>query len=245
MKGPILVVQDLQAGYERGAPILRGVSFDISRGEMLAVLGPNGAGKSTLIRAVAGLVTKFAGEVRLLGKDITSAMAHELVRAGLGFVPQTDNVFTHMPISDNLRLAADILPKTERRSQIESMYVLFPDLARRPQLEAGRLSGGQRQMLAIARALIPRPQLLLLDEASAGLSPKLVGELLVKLRQIKAQGVTILLVEQNAKAALGAADRAVILNGGQIAHEGSCADLLRDRSIGQLFFGLKPKGTVV
>jgi branched-chain amino acid transport system ATP-binding protein len=172
-------------------------------------------------------------------------MAHELVRAGLGFVPQTDNVFTHMPISDNLRLAADILPKTERRSQIESMYVLFPDLARRPQLEAGRLSGGQRQMLAIARALIPRPQLLLLDEASAGLSPKLVGELLVKLRQIKAQGVTILLVEQNAKAALGAADRAVILNGGQIAHEGSCADLLRDRSIGQLFFGLKPKGTVV
>lgn len=100
-------------------------------------------------------------------------------------------------------------------------------------------------MLAIARALIPRPQLLLLDEASAGLSPKLVGELLVKLRQIKAQGVTILLVEQNAKAALGAADRAVILNGGQIAHEGSCADLLRDRSIGQLFFGLKPKGTVV
>jgi branched-chain amino acid transport system ATP-binding protein len=245
MKGPILVVQDLQAGYERGAPILRGVSFDISRGEMLAVLGPNGAGKSTLIRAVAGLVTKFAGEVRLLGKDITSAMAHELVRAGLGFVPQTDNVFTHMPISDNLRLAADILPKTERRSQIESMYVLFPDLARRPQLEAGRLSGGQRQMLAIARALIPRPQLLLLDEASAGLSPKLVGELLVKLRQIKAQGVTILLVEQNAKAALGAANRAVILNGGQIAHEGSCADLLRDRSIGQLFFGLKPKGTVV
>jgi branched-chain amino acid transport system ATP-binding protein len=245
MKGPILVVQDLQAGYERGAPILRGVSFDISRGEMLAVLGPNGAGKSTLIRAVAGLVTKFAGEVRLLGKDITSAMAHELVRAGLGFVPQTDNVFTHMPFSVNLRLAADILPKTERRSQIESMYVLFPDLARRPQLEAGRLSGGQRQMLAIARALIPRPQLLLLDEASAGLSPKLVGELLVKLRQIKAQGVTILLVEQNAKAALGAADRAVILNGGQIAHEGSCADLLRDRSIGQLFFGLKPKGTVV
>ena len=245
MKGPILVVQDLQAGYERGAPILRGVSFDISRGEMLAVLGPNGAGKSTLIRAVAGLVTKFAGEVRLLGKDITSAMAHELVRAGLGFVPQTDNVFTHMPISDNLRLAADILPKTERRSQIESMYGLFPDLARRPQLEAGRLSGGQRQMLAIARALIPRPQLLLLDEASAGLSPKLVGELLVKLRQIKAQGVTILLVEQNAKAALGAADRAVILNGGQIAHEGSCADLLRDRSIGQLFFGLKPTGTVV
>jgi branched-chain amino acid transport system ATP-binding protein len=159
-------------------------------------------------------------------------------------VPQTDNVFTNMPISDNLRLAADILPKSERLSSIESMYGLFPELARRPQLEAGRMSGGQRQMLAIARALIPKPQLLLLDEASAGLSPKLVGEVFAKLRQIQAQGVTILLVEQNAKAALGTADRAIILTGGRIAHQGTCADLLQDRSIGQLFFGLKPTGRV-
>ena len=242
MKEAILAVSGLQAGYERGAPIVRGVSFEVGSGEMLAVLGPNGAGKSTLVRAVAGLVPKFAGEVRFLDRDITSAMAHELARAGLGFVPQTDNVFTNMPISDNLRLAADILPKSERLSSIETMYALFPDLARRPQLEAGRMSGGQRQMLAIARALIPKPQLLLLDEASAGLSPKLVGELFAKLRQIQAQGVTILLVEQNAKAALATADRAIILTGGRIAHQGTCADLLQDRTIGQLFFGLKPTG---
>lgn len=244
MKETILAVNELQAGYERGTPIVRGVSFEVCRGEMLAVLGPNGAGKSTLVRAVAGLVPKFAGGVRFLGQDIAPAKAHELVRAGLGFVPQTDNVFTNMPISDNLRLAADILPKAERLSSIESMYGLFPDLARRPQLEAGRLSGGQRQMLAIARALIAKPQLLLLDEASAGLSPKLVGELFAKLEQIRAHGVTIVLVEQNAKAALGRADRAIILTGGRIAHEGTCADLMRDPSIGQIFFGLKPTGRV-
>ena len=241
---PVLAVDDLQAGYERDAPILRGVSFQIHPGEMLAVLGPNGAGKSTLIKAVAGLVPKFAGKVKLLGEDITFGVAHELVRAGLGFVPQTENVFAHMSISDNLRLAADIRPKAERLSRIDKMYSLFPDLALRTQLEAGRLSGGQRQMLAIARALIAEPKMLLLDEASAGLSPKLVGELFGKLRQIQGQGVTILLVEQNAKAALGAADRAIILSGGQIVHEGKCSDLLRDRLIGQLFFGLKPAGRV-
>ena len=242
MSGPILAVEGLEAGYEPSAPIVRGVTFAIRRGEILAVLGPNGAGKSTLIRAVAGLVPKFAGEVRFLGKSITCVEAHELVRAGLGFVPQTENIFAEMPISDNLRLAADILPKTERLPQIESMYSLFPDLARKPQLDGGRLSGGQRQMLAIARALIAKPQLLLLDEASAGLSPKLVGDLFAKLKEIRSQGVTILLVEQNARAALSAADRAFILIEGQIAREDDCAILLRDRSIGHLFFGFRPTG---
>jgi branched-chain amino acid transport system ATP-binding protein len=244
MNSVVLAVDELKAGYEHGAPIVRGVSFKIARGEMLAVLGPNGAGKSTLIKAVAGLVAKFGGRVKLLGKDITTSKPHELARSGLGFVPQTDNVFTRMPISDNLRLAADILPKLQRPAQIEAMYQLFPDLGQKAQLESGRLSGGQRQMLAIARALIAKPQVLLLDEASAGLSPKLVGELFGKLRQIQSQGVTIVLVEQNARAALSAADRAIILNEGRIAHEGACAELARDRSIGQLFLGLKPPGRV-
>lgn len=241
---PVLAADDLQAGYERNTPIVRGVSFELGLGEILALLGPNGAGKSTLIRAVAGLVPKFGGEVRLLNMDISAAKPHELVRAGLGFVPQTENVFTKMSVADNLRLAADILPKTERPSQIAAMYGLFPDLGRRPQLEAGRLSGGQRQMLAIARALIAKPKLLLLDEPSAGLSPKLVGELFVKLREIQAQGVTILLVEQNARAALSTADRAIILKEGRIVHEGTCAALASDRSIGQLFFGFVPAGSV-
>jgi branched-chain amino acid transport system ATP-binding protein len=200
MNSVVLAVDELKAGYEHGAPIVRGVSFKIARGEMLAVLGPNGAGKSTLIKAVAGLVAKFGGRVKLLGKDITTSKPHELARSGLGFVPQTDNVFTRMPISDNLRLAADILPKLQRPAQIEAMYQLFPDLGQKAQLESGRLSGGQ--------------------------------------------GVTIVLVEQNARAALSAADRAIILNEGRIAHEGACAELARDRSIGQLFLGLKPPGRV-
>ncbi len=242
MSDIVLAVEELEAGYEQAAPVVRGVSFRIPRGEMLAVLGPNGAGKSTLIRAVIGLVAKFGGRVSFVGKDITTAKAHELARSGLGFVPQTENVFTQMSISDNLRLAADILPKLQRVSQIEAMYRLFPDLCKKAELEAGRLSGGQRQMLAIARALIATPQVLLLDEASAGLSPKLVGELFRKLKEIQAQGVAIILVEQNARAALSVADRAIILNEGRIVHEGACADLAGDHSIRQLFFGFKSPG---
>ena len=143
-------------------------------------------------------------------------------------MPQTENVFTLMSIADNLRLAADMLPKPERASQIEAMYALFPDLARQRQLAAGRLSGGQRQMLAVARALIAKPRILMLDEASAGLSPKLVGEVFAKLVEIRAAGITILMVEQNAKAALAIADRAMILAEGRTVHEGPSAEIARD-----------------
>jgi branched-chain amino acid transport system ATP-binding protein len=244
MSASVLAVDELWAGYERGAPIVRGVSFKICMGEMLAVLGPNGAGKSTMIKAVAGLVTKFGGRAMLLGKDITATKPHELARRGLGFVPQTDNVFTQMSISDNLRLAADVLPRPQRLTQIEAMYRLFSDLGRNKELEAGRLSGGQRQMLAIARALIAKPKVLLLDEASAGLAPKFVVELFGKLKEIQEQGVAILLVEQNARAALSAADRAIILSEGRIAHGGECAELAMDQSIGQLFLGLKSQDRV-
>ncbi len=203
-------------------------------------MGPNGAGKSTLIKAIAGLVPKFGGRAWLDGKDITSAKAHQLARGGLGFVPQTENVFTLMSIADNLRLAADILPKPERTGQIEAMLGLFPDLARQRQLAAGRLSGGQRQMLAVARALIARPRILMLDEASAGLSPKLVGQVFAKLAEIRSKGITILMVEQNAKAALALADRALVLVEGKTAHEGSAAEISHDPSIGRLYLGGKP-----
>lgn len=239
MTAAVLAVEELQAGYEPGAPIVRGITLRIKPHEIIAVLGPNGAGKSTLIKAIAGLVPKFSGKVRLHGRDITKAKAHEIVRSGLGFVPQTDNVFILMSVADNLRLAADLLPKRERAAQIDAVYVLFPDLARQRQLEAGRLSGGQRQMLAIARALIAKPHILMLDEASAGLSPRLVGELFAKLAQIRQTGVTIVMVEQNANAALAAADRACILSEGVILHEGLSADIARNPSIGRLFFGVR------
>lgn len=235
-----MAIDNLEAGYEPGAPIVRGVSLKIGRGEIVAILGPNGAGKSTLIKAIAGIVPIFAGTVSFLDRDITATKAHQLARNGLGFVPQTDNVFALMSINDNLRLAADILPKPERPAQIDSMLALFPDLARQRHLAAGRLSGGQRQMLAVARALIAKPQLLMLDEASAGLSPKMVEQVFAKLAEIRGTGITILMVEQNAKVALAFADRAIILVGGRTAHEGVAADIAADPSIGRLYLGARP-----
>ena len=240
MSTPLLSVEALEAGYEAGTPIVRGLSLSVVEGEIVTVLGPNGAGKSTLIKAIAGLVPKFGGRITLAGTDITAAPAHQLARGGLGFVPQTENVFTLMSIADNLSLAADILPKAQQRQQIEAMYHLFPDLARQRSLLAGRLSGGQRQMLAVARALIARPRLLMLDEASAGLSPKVVGEVFRKLGEIRAKGITILMVEQNAKAALAVADRAVILAEGRVAHEGAAKDIAGDPAIGRLYLGARP-----
>jgi branched-chain amino acid transport system ATP-binding protein len=240
MSRPILAIANLAAGYEPEAPIVRGVSLDVMPGEIVTVLGPNGAGKSTLIKAIAGLVAKFAGTVKLDDADITTSAAHLLARHGLGFVPQTDNVFTLMSIADNLHLAADILQKSERAARIEEMYQLFPDLARQRQLAAGRLSGGQRQMLAVARALMGRPRLLMLDEASAGLSPKYVGQVFAKLGEIRKNGPTILMVEQNAKAALALADRAIILVEGRIAHQGEAAQIANDPEIRALYLGIAP-----
>ena len=240
MSEPVLAIADLVAGYEPGAPIVRGVSLDVMPAEIVTMLGPNGAGKSTLIRGIAGLVPKFGGSVRLDGADITATSPHLLARRGLGFVPQNENVFTLMSVADNLRLAADILPKPERAPRMDEMYALFPDLARQRQLSAGRLSGGQRQMLAVARALMARPRLLILDEASAGLSPKYVGQVFLKLAEIRTSGLTILMVEQNAKAALALADRAFILVEGAIAHQGKAAEIAGDARIRELYLGVAP-----
>ena len=240
MSEPVLAITDLVAGYEPGAPIVRGISLEVRPAEIVTVLGPNGAGKSTLIRAIAGLVPKFGGSVRLEGADITATGPHLLARRGLGFVPQNENVFTLMSIADNLRLAADILPKPKRAARMEEMYELFPDLARQRQLAAGRLSGGQRQMLAVARALMAHPRLLILDEASAGLSPKYVGQVFLKLAQIRTSGLTILMVEQNARAALALADRALILVEGAIAHQGKAAEIAGDARIRELYLGVAP-----
>ena len=240
MSQPILAIDGLAAGYEPEVPIVRGVSLAVKEGEIVTILGPNGAGKSTFIKAIAGLVPKFAGQVVLAGGDITKTPAHLLARQGLGFVPQTENVFTLMSIADNLRLAADILPKAQRAERIDAMLTLFPDLARQRQLLAGRLSGGQRQMLAVARALIAGPRILMLDEASAGLSPKLVGQVFAKLAEIRYTGITILMVEQNAKAALALADRAIILVEGKAAHQGKAADIASDPVIRQLYLGVAP-----
>lgn len=237
-----LHVEALEAGYEPGLPIVRGASLAVAPNEILAVLGPNGAGKSTLIKAIAGLVPVSSGRVNLHDRDITGRAAHRLVHEGLGFVPQTDNVFVNLSIDDNLDLAASVL-KVPKRQRLAELYALFPDLARQRRLLAGRLSGGQRQMLAVARALVGAPKVLMLDEPSAGLSPKLVGIVFDKLVEIRATGVTIVLVEQNVKAALAIADRAVILVEGRDRITGSARDLVGDPQVAALYLGHYGGGT--
>ena len=234
---PTLRVENLVTGYEPDVPIVRGANISVGTGEIVAILGPNGAGKSTLIKSVAGLIPKFSGAVFLNGADVTGVPGHLLVRHGLAFVPQTENVFAAMSVADNFALAAAILPHRERRARTEAMYAFFPNLAERRGLPAGRLSGGERQMLAIARALMVRPRLLVLDEASAGLSPKMVEIVFQQLRAIRQAGVTILLVEQNVRAALAISDRAYVLVEGENRHEGKAAELWNDPAIARLFLG--------
>lgn len=231
-----LTIENLEAGYEPGLPIVRGASLTVQPGEIVAILGPNGAGKSTLVKAVAGLVTVSAGSVRLGEREITRVAAHRMGALGLGFVPQTENVFTNLTIAENLELAA-ALQKVPARQRLPALYELFPDLARQRSLLAGRLSGGQRQMLAMARALVRLPHVLMLDEPSAGLSPKLVNEVFAKLQEIRAGGVTIVLVEQNVKAALAIADRAAVLVEGRERVVAPAAELARDARIAELYLG--------
>jgi branched-chain amino acid transport system ATP-binding protein len=236
-----LETRGLVAGYEPGLPIVRGASIRVARGEIVLLLGPNGAGKSTLAKAIAGLVPVSAGDILADGASIAGVPTHRLIRRGLAFVPQTENVFTALSVRENLVLAAGLLPAARRGSRVQDMLALFPDLARLAGQAAGRLSGGQRQMLAIARALVVGPQLLMLDEPSAGLSPLLVGTGLAKLAELRRQGVTILMVEQNARAALPIADRAYILVEGRVAHEGAASGLFDDPAVAALYLGGRPR----
>ena len=237
MSAPALAVEALVAGYEPGLPIVRGASMAIRHQEIVVILGPNGAGKSTLIKAIAGQVPVASGSVRLDGRDITGIATWQLLAMGVAFVPQMDNVFASMTVHENLELVSRVLPRERRRRRIEAMYAFFPDLARARRTRAGRLSGGQRQMVAIARALVVEPTVLLLDEPSAGLSPIMVEMLLEKLRQIRSSGVTIVMVEQNVRAALDIGDRAYILVEGVARHEGTAADLRDDPIVAKLYLG--------
>ena len=237
-EGPVVLsTAALVAGYERDLPIVRGVDFQVAAGELVLILGPNGAGKSTLVKAIAGLVPIHSGTASLGDLDITGVPAHEKIRHGLAFVPQTENVFATLTIRENLQIAAQILPAAERQRRMDDVWTKFPDLAARPKLRAGKLSGGQRQMLAVARALVVAPTTLILDEPSAGLSPRMVSEVFMRLDTINRSGVTIILVEQNVKAALALARRALILVEGRVRHEGPAASLGDDPILAELYLG--------
>ncbi len=233
---PALAIEGLIAGYEPDLPIVREASLEVGTGEIVALLGPNGAGKSTLVKAVAGLVPVTGGRIRFEGRDITRSPAHKLIGEGLAFVPQTENIFTKLTIGENLALAGHRLGK-RLRERLDAVFVLFPDLARQRGLAAGRLSGGQRQMLACARALIVEPRLLMLDEPSAGLAPVMVSQLFAKLREVRDAGVTILIVEQNVKAALALADRGYLLADGRPRLSGAAAALANDPALAGLYLG--------
>jgi len=232
----LLEVEALEAGYD-DALVLRGVSLCVDAHEIVAVIGPNGAGKSTMLKAVYGLVTLHGGSVRFDGENVTGMRPDRLTRRGLNFVPQTDNVFPTLTLAENLHVAALVLPKSERRAGIQRMRELFPIVAERRRQRAGTLSGGQRKLVALARAMVTRPRLLLLDEPSAGLSPQAMDLVFDKLVEINALGIGIVMVEQNARRALALAHRGYGLDTGRNAIEGSGADLLADRQVAELYLG--------
>ena len=228
---------DIVAGYAPELPILHGVSAHVEAGEVVSVIGPNGAGKSTLVKAIAGLVQVTSGAVRLHGRDITGRGAHKLAAEGVGFVPQTGNVFATLTIHENLIMGGAPMPKSVAMNRIREIYGMYPILRERMHEKAGVLSGGQRQILAVARALLTKPRLMLLDEPTAGLSPAAAGELFDVVRGLSERGAAVLMVEQNAKAALRNSDRGYVLAEGQNRLDGLASELLSDEEIGEIFLG--------
>jgi ABC-type branched-subunit amino acid transport system ATPase component len=239
MSRPVLIAHDIVAGYVPGMPIVHGVSVEVSAGEIVTIIGPNGAGKSTFLKALAGLVLFESGSVHCFGQDVSGRPAHELIQLGLGFVPQTGNVFTGLTIHENLVMGGHTLSAADLKARLARAYEQFPLLAKRRSSNGGVLSGGQRQMLAVARALMTNPKVLMLDEPTAGLSPKVVGEVFVNLRSLAASGVAVLMVEQNAKAALRISDRGYVLAEGRNRMSAAAADLLVDPAVGEAFLGGK------
>jgi branched-chain amino acid transport system ATP-binding protein len=233
---PLLEVAGLEAGYD-DALILRGVDLAAAADEIVAVVGPNGAGKSTLLKAVYGLLRPRSGSVRFDAEDVTSLRADLLTRRGMNLVPQVENVFPSLTIAENLHIGALVLPKEERPAEIARVLEVFPVLAERRRQRAGSLSGGQRKLVALARALVARPRLLLLDEPSAGLSPIAVDLVFEKLVEIRALGIAIVIVEQNARRALALADRGYVLDTGRNAYTGTGRELLDDERVVELYLG--------
>ena len=233
----MIEVHELCASYGK-VPALRDVSFSVGEHETVAVIGPNGAGKSTLLKTIVGLVQPQSGKVMLDGKDTTGFMPDQMVREQVALVPEGGRVFPNMTVIDNLRMGAFSCRANIKAGVLDEMYELFPILAKRSSQYARTLSGGERQMLAIARGLVSRPRLLMLDEPSLGVAPKLVDEIYDKLSMLIKRGMTVLLVEQNTSYALELADRGYVLENGHVVLEGAAKDLVGSDHIRKHYLGL-------
>jgi neutral amino acid transport system ATP-binding protein len=233
----LLEVHNLDCGYA-DARVLTDVSVHVADGELVAVIGPNGAGKSTLLKAVAGLLRPSRGQIIFNSRLISGLQAEKIVRLGLSYVPQVENVFPSLTVAENLQI---VIPRRTARAEIkahlEDLWVLFPSLRRRLRTPARNLSGGERQMLALARAVIIRPSVLMLDEPSASLAPNMVDQIFTTITDIHQQGIAVILVEQNAQRALALCDRAYVLEGGTNALAGPGRELLADPRVGALYLG--------
>ena len=231
----LLTISDVYGGYD-GSDILNGINITVNTSEIVVIIGPNGAGKSTAMKSVFGLVNIRSGSVAINNKDITNQSGDKIVEHGVCFVPQTDNIFPTLTVEENLEMGA-YLRSTGRKQKIEEIYQLFPPLRQKRKQPAGQLSGGQRQMVAIGRALMLDPQLLLLDEPTAGLSPKYIEQIFSIITDVNILGIAILMVEQNAKQALKIANRGYVLTTGKNRFEDTGANLLANREVAKLFLG--------
>lgn len=234
---PALAVRGLRAGYGRGGDIVQGIDLDQPPETILAVIGPNGSGKSTFVKTLAGLLRPRAGSIGITGRDVTTLSAARRVAAGISYVPQEKNVFATLTVRENMQLATEFIRRRAGtgREQEERVLALFPELAARARTLAGNLSGGQRQMVAFACALLANPEVLLLDEPSAGLSPRFVSETMEAIARVRATGTSIVLVEQNVQAALRIADTVVVLVAGRKSLEAPAGEI-RQADLADLFF---------
>jgi branched-chain amino acid transport system ATP-binding protein len=238
----VLDASELVAGYIPEVNILNGCNLVVEEGEFVGIIGPNGAGKSTLLKAVLGICPIRSGTVSLRGEEITGSKAHALVRRGVGYVPQTRNVFPSLTVTENLEMGCYLSPKSFHH-RFDHVTSIFPRLAERAKTRAGSLSGGERQMVAMGRALMLEPSLLLLDEPSAGLSPALQDEVFLQCRSVNNEGIAILMVEQNARRCLQVVDRGYVLDQGRNAYTGTGRQLLADPAVIELYLGTLVKAT--
>jgi branched-chain amino acid transport system ATP-binding protein len=233
----LLKITNLHSGYGK-VPILVDVDLEIAEHEVVAVIGPNGAGKSTLMKTITGLVKATAGKIELDGHNLVGLSTDKMVRRGISLVPEGGHVFANMSVVDNLRMGAYAARENLKTGVLDEIFELFPALKERSEKYARTLSGGERQMLAIARGLVSRPKLLMLDEPSLGVAPKLVDEIYEKINKLKEIGLTVLLVEQNTSYALELADRGYVLENGRIAMQGDCKELANSEHVRKAYLGL-------